>query len=249
MKPGYRSSEFWITVVGQCLALLALTGAINVGDKDKLETALANAITAGFTLIGSAAVVIRYISSRTELKGRLLTDDDVRNPLLPLLAPLAVVAGLLCAAPAHAQAPVAKTCIFIINRRPRTDPAVTATLQQLAQNQQVLMTLLQQQRQPLPSPSIVLLAPPAQQIPLGGPPAQQIPLGGPPAQQVPLGTPPVQQVPLGPPPVQQVPLGPPPVQQIPLGEPKPLMTPPGIGKPAGVQQFVPAVAYRGEMYR
>jgi hypothetical protein len=72
MKPGWQTSEFWITVAGQALALLALTGAINSGDKDRLETALANAITAGFALIGNAVVVIRYVRSRTELKTQLL---------------------------------------------------------------------------------------------------------------------------------------------------------------------------------
>jgi hypothetical protein len=75
MKPGWQSSEFWITLLGQVLALLALSGVINVGDKDKLETASANAVTAVFTIVSSTAVVIRYIRSRTELKSQALQPD------------------------------------------------------------------------------------------------------------------------------------------------------------------------------
>src|SRR5438552_2076485 len=86
MKPGWQSTEFWIALVGQALALLALTGTITIGDKDKLETALANAVTAVFTIISSAAVVVRYIRSRSELKSQALAAVAERYPSPP--APL-----------------------------------------------------------------------------------------------------------------------------------------------------------------
>jgi hypothetical protein len=227
MKPGYQSSEFWITVLGQILALLALTGAINVGDKDKLETALANAVTAVFTIVSSTVVVIRYVRSRTALKSQQLPDG---NSFLPAVL---VLLGLLGAAPVHAETPTEKTCLIIV-RRPRTDPAVTATLQQLAQNQQTIIALLSQRQQAAPAPQVIVLGPPAQQIPLGGPPRQDIPLGGPRRQDVPLGGQPR----------QDIPLGTPPRQDIPLGEPKPFQPPPGEAKPTARQQYVPAVFRR-----
>jgi len=220
MKPGWQTSEFWITIGSQLLAFLALVGLVPASDRATLESALASAVTAIFTVISSAAVVFRYIRSRSELKGKLL--------LLPLVALLL----LFGAAPVRAEAPVAPTCIVF--GRQRTDPAVLAALQQLAQNQQTIIALLQQQRQPAPAPpSVIVLTPPAPQIPLGGAPRQEIPLGGAPRQDVPLGGPPR----------QNVPLGPPAPQRIPLGEPKPMLPPAGTPKPPAVvpQRYQPAL--------
>jgi len=231
MKPGWQSSEFWITLLGQVLAVLALTGAINVGDRTHLETALANAVAAIFTLAASAAVVIRYIRSRTELK-----HQELQNPNRPPTVLPALLLGLLLAAPAQA-APRTPTCFF--PRAPRTDPAVVAALQQIAQNQQTIIALLQQRSAPppaaaphaAPQPLIIVVPGPRQEIPLGGAPRQEIPLGGAPRQDIQLG----------PPPRQDVPLGPPPRQNIPLGESRPPALPPGEVKPQpSAQRFAPA---------
>jgi hypothetical protein len=70
MKPGWQTTEFWTTILGQILALLALTGVISAGDRQPLETALTNMVTAAFTIAGSTVIVVRYIRSRTELKQR-----------------------------------------------------------------------------------------------------------------------------------------------------------------------------------
>ncbi|MBY0522211.1 MAG: hypothetical protein K2R98_02370 [Gemmataceae bacterium] len=234
MKPGWQSSEFWITLLGQLLALLALAGVIGSGDRDKLETALANAVTAIFTIASSAVIVVRYIRSRSELKAISATTSD---PSIPFL----VFFGLLLTAPAQAAPPVEKTCISI-GRPQRTDPALVAALQQIAQNQQTIIGLLQQRQAPAPAPApqIIVLTPPRQDIPLGGAPRQEIPLGGAPRQDIPLGGAPKQEVPLGGPPRQEVPLGSPPKQDVPLGEPKPIMPPASDGKPVPMR-FQPAV--------
>jgi hypothetical protein len=225
MKPGWQSTEFWIALVGQALALLALTGTINVGDKDRIETALANAVTAVFTILSSAAVVVRYIKSRSELKSQALaTPEPPRTPLLPLI----VAALLFWPASAQAAPPSAPTCLMC---RQRTDPAMLALLQQLAQNQQTIIALLQQRTPPpnaAPAQPLIIMVPggPQQAIPLGQAPRQEIPLGGLPRQEIPLGGAPQQNIPLGPPPQQAVPLGPAPRQVIPL-------TPtPGEARPA-----------------
>lgn len=236
MKPGWQSSEFWITLLGQVLAVLALTGAINVGDRAQLETALTNAVTAIFALSASAAVVIRYIRSRTELKQQSLHDGNRPPAVLP-----ALLLALLLAAPAPA-APMTPTCLF--PRLPRHDPAVAAALQQIAQNQQTIIALLQQQRSAPPpaaampqQPLIIVMPGPRQEIPLGGAPRQEIPLGGAPRQDIPLGGAPKQDIPLGPPPRQDVPLGPAPRQNIPLGDVKP---PGEVKTQPAAQRFVPA---------
>lgn len=224
MKPGWRTSEFWMALIGQALALLALTGVIPVGDQEQLETALANAVTAVFTILSSAAVVIRYIRSRTDLKSQALTAPPQR----PLVLPLVLVAGLLLATPLPAAPPAQPACFG--QRQPRTDPALLALVKQLAENQQALLALLHQQRAPAPAQPLILLTPPS--IPLGGLPRQDIQLGQPPRQDIPLGGAPRQDIPLGQPPRQEVPLGPAPRQNIPLGEVKPLVPTPGEAKPA-----------------
>jgi hypothetical protein len=216
MKPGWQSSEFWIALVGQALAVLALTGAINVGDKDKIETALANAVTAVFTILSSTAVVVRYIKSRSELKSQALAASEPSRtpPLLPLIA----AALLFWPASAQAAPPSVPTCFMC---RQRTDPALVALLQQLAQNQQTIIALLQQRPSaPAPAPQpLIIMVPggPQQTIPLGAAPRQEIPLGGRPRQDIPLGGAPHQNIPLGTPPQQSIPLGPAPRQLIPLG--------------------------------
>jgi hypothetical protein len=83
MKPGYQTSEFWLTLLSQALALLVLTGGVSAGDKDKLETALANAVTAVCTLVASASVVWQYVQSRTSLKRQQQNVEAASNGIVP----------------------------------------------------------------------------------------------------------------------------------------------------------------------
>jgi len=241
MKPGWQTSEFWVTLIGQVLALLAITGAISIGDRDKLETALTNAVTAVFTLLTSAVIVIGYIRSRTALKSAAIPvpPSTAGSRTLPMIV-LALAGGLWFAAPAAAAPPAQPTCFLC--RPQRTDPAVLALLQQLAQNQQTMIGLLQQQQRPPqpPAPPIVLVPSP-QQIPIGGPPRQDIPLGAAPKQDIPLGAAPKQDIPLGGAPKQEIPPGGPPRQEVPLGPPPRQITPPGEAKPAEMQRYRPAL--------
>jgi hypothetical protein len=251
MKPGYKTTEFWIALVSQGLALLMIAGLITPADKTTLESALANAVTAVATIISSVWVVLRYIESRHALKADY--QGATARPTTPTALPFALLAVLLIPAFASAQPPAHTTIGYWKGRyderqqqrqqqpqQPQTDPALLQTLNQLAQNQQQILALLAQRQAPQ-QPQIIIL--PYQQIPLGGPPAQQIPLGGPPQQQIPLGGPPQQQIPIGGPPQQQIPIGQPPLQQIPLGGPAPQqITPqtPGPNQPAPVpKQVIP----------
>jgi len=76
MKPGWQSTEFWITALGQLLVLLALSGAINSADSDKLETAVSNLVTAVVAIVSNALIVIRYIRSRSDLKSLTLATGE-----------------------------------------------------------------------------------------------------------------------------------------------------------------------------
>jgi hypothetical protein len=221
MKPGYLTTEFWLTLLTALPSLAVTIGLVPVADKTILDTA-ASKIAAGLV---AAITVAKYVQSRALVKSA---------PHLVIFTAL-LFPGLLSAQQPDTQSSCLLPWRAQIERRlqqleqqkqppAQTDPALTTLLQQLlAQNQQIL-NLLQQRQSPAPAPQYIVLGPqpgPSQSIPLGGPPQQNLPLGGPPQQAMPLGGPPQQNIPLGPAPQQAIPLGGPPRQQIPL-ESKPL---------------------------
>jgi hypothetical protein len=68
MKPGYRTTEFWVTLLGQGIALLATLGVLAAPEAATLTEAAGKLVTAAFTLASSTAVVLHYVQSRTRLK-------------------------------------------------------------------------------------------------------------------------------------------------------------------------------------
>jgi hypothetical protein len=70
MKPGYLTTEFWVTLVGQLIAILATVGVLSAHDASTLTEAATRITTAAFTLGSSAAVVIHYVKARTSLKAK-----------------------------------------------------------------------------------------------------------------------------------------------------------------------------------
>jgi hypothetical protein len=219
MKPGWKTTEFWLTLLTALPGIAVTAGLLPSADQTMLDSA-ASKIAAGLL---AAITVAKYVHSRALVKAA--------PP-----APLILLAALAFAGPGAAAQPAPVPCCLpwragiehrlqqLEQQRPQppgaNDQALRDLLGQLlAQNQQ-LLNLLQQRPN---NPGFIVLSPqqgPLQQIPLGGPPRQDIPLGGPPKQDIPLGGPPRQDIPLGPPPRQQLPLGDAPKQQIPLGEPK-----------------------------
>lgn len=261
MKQGIYTSEFWIALAGQVLAILVVAGVISPADRESLGGAVTNTITAVATIAATFGVIRAYIRSRTALKDRALAGttgapapDRPPPPVLPV-----VLAFLLLPAWAAAQCPPDCPCLPAVRTAaPRatclfgSGRAQMELLKEISANQRLILSLLQHPQPPAPVsppgaapvPQVILLAPqlspPAQQIPLGGPPLQQIPLGGPPKQEIPLGGPPRQDVPLGGPPKQDVPLGAPPRQQIDPGTPAlpkqeiPIARPPMPSAPASM---------------
>ena len=67
-RSGLWTTEFWMTVITQVLACLALTGVIATGDATMLGEALSKCIAAGGVFLANAWVVVRYIQSRTQVK-------------------------------------------------------------------------------------------------------------------------------------------------------------------------------------
>jgi hypothetical protein len=233
-KHGWQTSEFWLTTLVSLPAFLVSAGIIPSADQTMISDSLSKVMSG----LVAAVALWKYIHSRMHVKAALY--DNAVNPIKTAL-PLVMLALLCGTGEASAQNYYS---IFGLRNGPNYSAPLSTIIAQnnqiLAQNQQIIMLLMNQQTHPAaPAPQqqpIIVFAPPSQggpsqQIPLGNPPLQQIPLGGPPAQQIPLGGPPLQQIPLGNPPSQQIPLGQPPVQQIPLGNPAPIQQPPAQPKP------------------
>ncbi|HEV3444683.1 MAG TPA: hypothetical protein VG099_08580 [Gemmataceae bacterium] len=264
MKSGFKTTEFWLTLVAQLISLLVMTGAIPQADTGMLNES-ASKIAAG---VVAALTLCKYIHSRTLVK----TSVWLLILLVPGLAKAqdnlvsgGVVSGrvvasgqMVCGAGKrppltthYSPLTIQKTCLFGNCGGNQSNAQVIQLLTQIVNQNAQLIALLQAQQRPqqppaaAPAPQLIVLGGPLQQIPLGGAPPQQIPLGGPPLQNIPLGGPPQQNIPLGPAPQQNIPLGTPPQQNIPLGPPPaspPMPRVPQTG-PTGYQRFTIAQTY------
>ena len=69
VKPGYRTSEFWFTLVSFLFSGLYLSGIItDVTQKDDLIQETSHGLEALILIIGQLTVLFKYIKGRTELK-------------------------------------------------------------------------------------------------------------------------------------------------------------------------------------
>lgn len=71
MKPGLKTSEFLAVLIGAVpgiLTLLVMFGVIGDTDVATLQEAVVAGLTAVGSLIASAAVIWKYIESRTRVK-------------------------------------------------------------------------------------------------------------------------------------------------------------------------------------
>ena len=84
IKPGYRTSEFWLTVVSFIFSGLYLVGLLDDhSQKEDLIAETSRGVEAFILIIGQLAVLFRYIKGRTEIKKiwwGLEQDKDVELP-------------------------------------------------------------------------------------------------------------------------------------------------------------------------
>lgn len=201
-KPGWKTTEFYVALISQAVALLVVLGFLSDQDARTLEAALTQCVTAVFLFLGNAWVVVNYVRGRVALKG----EPKSRGPggVLPALLLAALALGAV-AGPA-AAGPVLPW---------------RAQVEQRLRDQQQLIHLLLQQRQP-PAPG--------QPLPIAGEPRQQLPIQGEPKQLLPVPGEPKQPLPIEGPPKQQLPVPGPPQQSLPVpGEPR--QPPPGAAGP------------------
>jgi len=70
MKPGYQTTEFWVTAVTQVIAILTTVAVLSPRDAGALTDNTTSIVTAIFTLGTNAAAVIHYIRGRHALKAK-----------------------------------------------------------------------------------------------------------------------------------------------------------------------------------
>lgn len=104
MTPGFKTTEFWQTLIVQGVTLLSLAGVISKSDEQSLEEAVTRIIAALVTIGVNAGVVISYIKSRHELKvmDKITTANTPREQG-PSVLPLILLAVLLLTSPSMAQ--------------------------------------------------------------------------------------------------------------------------------------------------
>lgn len=86
IKPGYKTSEFWFTVVSFIFSGLYLVGLIGENDqKEDLIQETSRGLEALILIIGQLTVLFRYIKGRTEIKKIWWSnhDEEVKPPTPP----------------------------------------------------------------------------------------------------------------------------------------------------------------------
>jgi hypothetical protein len=70
LKAGWKTSEFWTTIVLQAVSLAVIVGMVNGSDSATLTDSLTKMVTACFTLAVSGGTTLAYIKSRFDLKSK-----------------------------------------------------------------------------------------------------------------------------------------------------------------------------------
>lgn len=79
MKPGYQTTEFWLSIASTVVGLVAVVIGLSPADTATVSQAVSTAIVAVGSLVTSALTVYSYIRARTDLKVEALyadTDGD-----------------------------------------------------------------------------------------------------------------------------------------------------------------------------
>jgi hypothetical protein len=69
MKPGYRTSEFWFTLVSFIFSGLYLTGILTENDqKEELITVVSHAVESCILIGGQLVILYKYVNGRSKIK-------------------------------------------------------------------------------------------------------------------------------------------------------------------------------------
>jgi hypothetical protein len=74
-KPGYKTSEFWVTLISFVCSGLYLIGIISFEDSNSTTSVLAHAVESIILIAGQAAIFMGYIKSRSVVKQKALEEE------------------------------------------------------------------------------------------------------------------------------------------------------------------------------
>lgn len=72
VKAGWKTTEFWLTLIGTVLGVLVALGVISAQDMQTLEGAATSAVTGLGTVAGGVLLIWQYIRGRTAVKEKAL---------------------------------------------------------------------------------------------------------------------------------------------------------------------------------
>lgn len=82
IKPGYRTSEFWFTLVSFIFSGLYLTGIINDHtNKDELISVVSHAVESCILIGGQFVILYKYINSRKTAKVNTPISESTNEPI------------------------------------------------------------------------------------------------------------------------------------------------------------------------
>ena len=67
-KPGWQTTEFWLTLSMQVVSMLVLLNVVPSTDADTVNSTLNTLILSGFAVGGAAWSLVKYIGERSSLK-------------------------------------------------------------------------------------------------------------------------------------------------------------------------------------
>lgn len=246
MKPGWQTTEFWVTCVTQVLAIIVGAGVVPQGDQPSLSAALQGVVNGVAAVLASAAVVVTYIMSRTRIKATAPTPVTVPpangSVLLPSLLAMLCLGALASTSSAQAVKPALPPKIVASQEDPvrvevdkghkfvkityaRTEHLHTGTavyvetayfLPWRQRMDDKIKAMGDSGRQQQPAPAPAPV-PPAAPAPI----VIMIPSPAPSLQHLPIAGQPLQQLPIQGHPLQLLPIDGKPLQQLPIqGQPK-----------------------------
>lgn len=79
IKAGYKTSEFWFTLVSFLFSGLYLTGILNENEqKEELITIVSHAVESVILISGQVWILAKYIKGRTEVK-KIVEQDKLKE--------------------------------------------------------------------------------------------------------------------------------------------------------------------------
>ena len=67
-KPGYATTEFWLTLISQLIPILVLTGLLTPDDATGVQSGLETAVTTGFAFGQAIITLVTYVWGRVKVK-------------------------------------------------------------------------------------------------------------------------------------------------------------------------------------